>query len=112
RQREAYRRGLLLATAVASLIIILFSGLSIYAFSQRNQAHQYAREQERTLTRLESALAEAKRQEGVAIERRKPAEEPNQLAANRRAEAEEQRRGGERPRTRSQTTQERGGWAQ
>src|SRR5262249_6826614 len=56
RQREAYRRGLLRATVVASLIIILISGLSIYAFSQRNRAHQYAREQERTLTRLQSAL--------------------------------------------------------
>src|SRR5262249_57325241 len=93
RQREAYRRGLLRATAVASLIIILFSGLSIYAFSQRNRADQYAREQERTLTRLQSALAEAKRQEEVAIEQRKLAEEQNRLAAKRRTEAEEQRRG-------------------
>src|SRR5262249_41526939 len=81
RQREAYRRGLLRATAVASLIIILFSGLSIYAFSQRNRAHQYAREQERTLARLQSALDEAKRQEGMAIEQRKRAEEQNQLYA-------------------------------
>src|SRR5262249_60940206 len=94
-QSEPNRRCLLLASAVASLIIILFSGLSIYAFSQRNQAHQYALEQERTLTRLQSALNEANRQEGVAIEQRKLAEEQSQLAAKRRTEAEEQRRGGE-----------------
>src|SRR5262247_1313105 len=107
RQREAYRRGLLRATAVASLIIILFSGLSIYAFSQRNRADQYAREQERTLTRLESALAEAKRQEGVAIEQRKRAEEQNQLATKRQAEAEEQRRVAEGRRAEAQTQRDR-----
>jgi len=107
RQREAYRRGLLLATAVASLIIILFSGLSIYAFSQRNQAHYYALEQERMLTRLQSALDEAKRQEGVAIEQRKRAEEQNQLATKRQAEAEEQRRVAEGRRAEAQTQRDR-----
>jgi AAA-like domain/WD domain, G-beta repeat len=114
RQREAYRRGLLRATAVASLIIILISGLSIYAFSQRNRADsqrnradQYAREQERTLARLQSALAEAKRQEGVAIEQRKLAEEQNRLAAMRRTEAEEQRRMAERRRAEAQTQRDR-----
>src|SRR5215813_6458403 len=110
RQREAYRRGLLLATAVASLIIILFSGLSIYAFSQRNQAHHYALEQERMLTRLQSALDEANRQEGVAIEQRKLAEEQRQLAAKRRTEAEEQRRVNERQRAEAQTQRDRAVW--
>jgi hypothetical protein len=107
RQREAYRRGLLRATAVASLIIILFSGLSIYAFSQRKQAHQYAREQERTLTRLQSALAEAKRQEEVAIEQRKLAEQQSRLAAKKRIEAEEQGRVAERQRAEAQTQRDR-----
>src|SRR5262245_14942127 len=102
RQREAYRRGLLRATGVASLIILRISGLSIYALSQRNRADQYAREQERTLTRLQSALDEAKRQEGVAIEQRKLAEEQNRLAAKRRTESEEQRRVAERQRTEAQ----------
>src|SRR5262245_58410846 len=110
RQREAYRRGLLLATAVASLIIILFSGLSIYAFSQRNQAHHYALEQERMLTRLQSALDEANRQEGVAIEQRKLAEEQSQLAAKRRTEAEGQRRMAERQRSEAQTQRDRAVW--
>ncbi len=110
RQREAYRRGLLRATAVASLIIILFSGLSIYAFSQRNRADQYAREQERTLTRLQSALAEAKRQEGVAIEQSKLAEEQNRLAAKQRTEAEEQRRVAVRQRAEAQTQRDRAVW--
>src|SRR5262249_52740792 len=49
RQRAAYRRGLLRATAVAALILILLSSLSIYAFRQRNRADQYAREQGRLL---------------------------------------------------------------
>jgi WD domain, G-beta repeat len=110
RQREAYRRGLLRATGVASLIIILISGLSIYAFSQRNRADRYAREQERTLTRLQSALAEAKRQEGVAIEQRKLAEEQNQLASKRRTEAEKQRRVAERQRAETQTLRDRAVW--
>ena len=110
RQREAYRRGLLRATAVASLIIILFSGLSIYAFSQRNRANQYAGEQERTLTRLQSALAEAKRQEEVAIEQRKLAEEQNRLATKQRTEAEEHRRVAERQRTEAQTQRDRAVW--
>jgi hypothetical protein len=110
RQREAYRRGLLRATAVASLIIILISGLSIYAFNQRNRADRYAREQERTLIRLQSALAEARRQEGVAIEQRKLAEDQNQLAAKRRTEAEEQRRVAERQRAEAQTQRDRAVW--
>src|SRR5262245_43600083 len=110
RQREAYRRGLLRASAVAALIIILFSGLSIYAFSQRNRAHQYAREQGLTLARLQSALTEAKRQEGVAIEQRKLAEEQNQLAAKQRTEAEEQRRVAERQRAEAQTQRDRAVW--
>src|SRR5262245_19100762 len=110
RQREAYRLGLLRATAVASMIIILFSGLSIYAFRQRNQAHQYALEQERTLTRLQSALDEVNRQEGVAIEQHKLAEEQSQLAAKRRTEAEEQRRVAERQRAEVKTLRDRAVW--
>src|SRR5262245_30712310 len=110
RQREAYRRGLLRATGVASLIIILFSGLSIYAFSQRNRADRYAREQERTLTRLQNALAEAKRQEGMAIKQRKLAEEQNRLAAKRRTEAEEQRRVAVQQRAEAQTQRDRAVW--
>src|SRR5262249_8111019 len=109
-QSEPNRRCLLLATAVASLIIILFSGLSIYAFSQRNQAHHYALEQERMLTRLQSALDEANRQEGVAIEQRKLAEEQSQLAAKRRTEAEGQRRMAERQRSEAQTQRDRAVW--
>jgi WD40 repeat protein len=38
RQRSAYRRGLIRATAIAALILILLSGLSIYAFRQRDRA--------------------------------------------------------------------------
>src|SRR5262245_40082969 len=110
RQRAAYRRGLLRATAVGALILILLSSLSIYAFRQRNRADQYAQEQGLTLTRLQSALAEAKRQEGVAIEQRKLAEEQNQLAAKQRTEAEEQRRVAERQRAEAQTQRDRAVW--
>jgi len=91
RQRAAFRRGLIRATAVAAIILILLSGLSIYAFRQRDRADQYAREQGLTLARLQTALAEAKRQEGMAIEQRKLAEEQNRLATKRRTEAEQQR---------------------
>jgi hypothetical protein len=38
RQRAAYRRGMLRATAVAAIILILLSGLSLYAFRQRDRA--------------------------------------------------------------------------
>src|SRR5262245_5093762 len=38
RQRAAYHRGLLRATAVGTLILILLSSLSIYAFKQRDRA--------------------------------------------------------------------------
>src|SRR5262245_33255507 len=38
RQRAAYRRGLIRATAVATLILIILSSLSIYAFRQRDRA--------------------------------------------------------------------------
>src|SRR5262245_41286872 len=110
RQRSAYRRGLLRATVVAALILIFLSSLSIYAFSQRNRADQYAQEQGLTLTRLQSALAEAKRQEGVAIEQRKLAEEQNWLAVKRRTEAEEQRRVAERQRAKAQTQRDRAVW--
>src|SRR5215510_7712836 len=110
RQRAAYRRGLLRATAVGTLILILLSSLSIYAFRQRNRADQYAQEQGLTLTRLQSALAEAKRQEGVAIEQRKLAEEQNQLAAKQRTEAEEQRRVAEGRRAEAQTQRDRAVW--
>src|SRR5215475_4833279 len=103
RQRAAYRRGLLRATAVAALILIFLSSLSIYAFRQRNLANQYAREQGLTLARLESALAEAKRQEEIAIEQRKLAEEQSRLAEKRRAEAEQQRQVAERQRAEAQT---------
>src|SRR5215468_9308321 len=103
RQRAAYRRGLLRATAVAALILIFLSSLSIYAFRQRNRADQYAREQGLTLARLKSALAEAKRQEEIAIEQRKLAEEQNRLAEKRRAEAEQQRQVAERQRAEAQT---------
>jgi hypothetical protein len=103
RQRAAYRRGLLRATAVAALILIFLSSLSIYAFRQRNLANQYAREQGQTLARLESALSEAKRQEEIAIEQRKLAEEQNRLAEKGRAEAELQRQVAERQRAEAQT---------
>jgi hypothetical protein len=38
RQGAAYRRGLLRATAIAALILIFLSGLSLYAFRQRDRA--------------------------------------------------------------------------
>src|SRR5262245_63111698 len=91
RQRSAYRRGLLRATVVAALILIFLSSLSIYAFRQRNRADQYAREQGLTLARLQSALAEAKRQEAVAIQQSGLAKAQNMRAEKQRAEAEQQR---------------------
>jgi WD40 repeat protein len=110
RQRAAYRRGLLRATGVAALILILLSGLSLYAFRQRDRADQYAREQGLTLGRLQSALAEAKRQEGAAIEQRSLAEEQNQIAANQRTVAEQQRLVAELQRAEAQTQRDRAVW--
>ena len=110
RQRAAYRRGLLRATAVAALILILLSGSSLYAFRQRDRADQYAREQGLTLARLQSALAEAKRQEEVAIEQRSLAEEQNQLAAKQRTVALQQRQVAVRERAEAQTQRDRAVW--
>jgi WD40 repeat protein len=84
RQRLAYRRGLVRATAIAALILIFLSGLSIYAFRQRDHANQYAQEQELMLTRLQSALSEVKQQRSLA-------EDQNQMVAIQRTKAEEQR---------------------
>ena len=83
---------------MAALILIFLSSLSIYAFRQRNLANQYAREQGLTLTRLERALAEAKRQEEIAIEQRKLAEEQTRIAEKQRAEAVQQRQVAEQQR--------------
>src|SRR5262249_14862318 len=49
RQRAAYRRGLLRATAVAALILIFLSSLLIYAIRQRNRAEEQERAKRRLL---------------------------------------------------------------
>src|SRR5262249_12258446 len=102
RQRAAYRRGLLRATVMAAWLFSLLSSYSVYAFKQRNRADQYAREQGLTLVRLQSALADARRQEEVAIEQRGLAEAQNLLAEKQRTEAEQQRQVAERQRVEAQ----------
>jgi hypothetical protein len=63
RQRAAYRRGLLRATAVATLILLTMAILSFVAIRQRNRANQLAQE-------TQVMLQEANRQRQLIEEQR------------------------------------------
>lgn len=91
RQRAAFRRGLVRATAVAAVIVAAMIWLVFIALQQRNLAKEEAR-------RAEAALADARQQranaEALQVEaglQRQQALEQKTLAEQKQAEAEEQR---------------------
>lgn len=85
RQRLAYRRGLLRATAFAAVILAVIAGLAVAARRQERRAAQSAQE-------ARIALAEAEKQRGIAKEREEEARRQGEEAIIQRAKAEEQRR--------------------
>ncbi|MBO0719933.1 MAG: PD40 domain-containing protein [Blastocatellia bacterium] len=58
RQRSAYRSGLIRATAIAALILMLLAGLSIYAFRQRDHAVLQEQANHRLLYAADMKLAQ------------------------------------------------------
>jgi tRNA A-37 threonylcarbamoyl transferase component Bud32 len=96
RQREAYRRGLLRAAAVAAVIIAMIAGLAFLAIQQRNfakaeagradrgfqQASLSAEEARKALAEAELRREEAVGQQMIAEEQRRRVEQQEQ--ANRR----------------------------
>jgi hypothetical protein len=56
RQRLAFRRGLIRAGATASVLIAVLTGLTGFAWSQRNQAQEASRQSERLAASLRVAL--------------------------------------------------------
>ncbi len=99
RQRAAYRRGLLRASAVAAVIIALIVSLAFTAVKQRNRAEEAVRRadlnlQQAILSAAEArrALAEAERQRQIADEQRVETQNQQRRAEAQKTEAERQRR--------------------
>jgi WD40 repeat protein len=84
RQRAAYRKGLLRASAVAVVIIAVIAGLTIMTIQQRNRADRNER-----LANLKAD--EARRALAEAVEQRKQAEAQKTEAENQKQKAEEQK---------------------
>ncbi|MCI0487995.1 MAG: AAA-like domain-containing protein [Blastocatellia bacterium] len=81
RQRAAFRRGVLRTTAVAAVIVLMMTALSVYAFSQRNEA-----DRQRNLA--EAALIEARKQKDLAEQQRIEANAQRERAEEQRLRAE------------------------
>jgi len=104
RQRAAYRRGLLRATAIAALVIAVIGTLAAFAVQQRNLAKAEATRADRNLQQANSnfeesqehaeglmaALAEADRQTKLAEAQKTEAERQEQSAEEQRKLAESQ----------------------
>ena len=102
RQRVAYRRGLVRATSVGAVILLIMTGLAFSAYRQRRIADQNREfaEQERiradqnakrlasTLEERELALNEAEKQRIIAEKQREQAEEQRQEAYKQKQIAE------------------------
>jgi AAA-like domain len=98
RQRAAYRRGLLRATAVAGVVLSVIASLTFVAIKQRNLAQDEAARADHNLRQAnlsakeaQQALTEAERQRQRAEEQKTEAELQQQRAEEQRAEAEWQR---------------------
>lgn len=98
RQRAAFRRGLVRATAVASLIVAVMAALVFVAWRERNLAREEAKRADRSAAELGIALTEARDQRQVAEQQkaeadaqRQIADDQKNIAEQKQAEAEEQR---------------------
>jgi WD40 repeat protein len=91
RQRAAFRRGLLRATAIAAVIIAALTGLAVVAVQQRNLAKEEARRADRNAEELRRALDEARRQRMNAEAQKAEADGQRHEAINQKVIADEQR---------------------
>ena len=98
RQRAAYRRGLLRATAVAAIVIAAIASLTLIAVRQRNLARAEAERADRNLQqanvsaqRAQEALVDAERHRRRAEGQQSEAEQQRQEALDQKAITEEQR---------------------
>jgi len=91
RQRAAFRRGLLRATAVAAVIIAAMAWLALIAVQQRNLAKEETRIAEAALAEARQQRANAETQKSEADAQRQKAVTQKSLAEQKQAEAEEQR---------------------
>ena len=99
RQRAAYRRGMLRATAIAGLILAAIALLALTAVRQRNRAEEAARHAERSGMQARAsaeqtrvALAEAESARGIAEQRKTDAERARTSAEEQRRRAEDETR--------------------
>jgi hypothetical protein len=98
RQRAAYQRGILRASAVAAVIIVLIASLAFIATKQRNRAEREARRADRNLQQANLSAEEARKASAEAGRQRQRAEEQKTEAENQQWKAEEQRSEAERQR--------------
>ncbi len=98
RQRAAYRRGLLRATAIAAVIIAAIAGLAFLAVTQRNRATAEAGRADLSLRQAQAsadaarqAFAEAEAQRTEAEQQRRQAVAERQIAEQQRQELVAQR---------------------
>ncbi|HEY7545621.1 MAG TPA: AAA-like domain-containing protein, partial [Blastocatellia bacterium] len=92
RQRAAYRRGLVRATAYAAVILAIVAGLALAAIEQRNLAKEEAERADLNAHEAREALNEVSRQKQFVDEERQKAIEQRTIAEQRQVEAERQRR--------------------
>lgn len=91
RQRAAFRRGLVRATAVAAVIVAAMAWLVFIALQQGNLAKEETRRAEAALADARQQRANAEAQQVEAGLQRQHALEQKTLAEQKQAEAEEQR---------------------
>jgi WD40 repeat protein len=91
RQRTAFRRGLWRATAIASVIIAVLTGLAVIAVQQRNLAKEEASRADRNAEELRGALADAQQQRINAEAQKAEADKQRHAAINQQVIANEQR---------------------
>ena len=99
RQRAAYQRGVVRATAIAAVVLAVIALLALAAVWQRNRAEEEARraaqsgEQARaSAERTQLALVEAENARGVAEQRKAEAEQAQANAEKQRRQAEDETR--------------------
>ncbi len=91
RQREAYRRGLLRAAAVAGGILAIIAALAFAALTQRNRAKAEATRADQNFQQANRNAGEARGNQSEAERQRQIADEQRQAALNQQQIAEEQR---------------------
>jgi WD40 repeat protein len=91
RQRAAFRRGLLRATAIAAVIVVAMAGLVLIALQQRNFAKEETRRAELALAEAREQRKNADEQKAEADTQRHQAVAQKGIAEQKQAEAEEQR---------------------